>query len=161
MKFMRTVVLLVILILALVCIQQARAEEETLINLPDIPEEVVVTEEGNPLLEAFKEIINWTQANSIGLSGLYADGDLNVLASVQLAKSKHDWIHAGVSILPAEKLDDVGLGVYAGFNLAKLIEKIKGSELEVIGTLDLGYSAVCTFPEWKKGLFGLFLRKEI
>jgi hypothetical protein len=116
--------------------------------------------EGNPLLGGLQEIISWTQKNSIGLSGVY-DDNLTLTASVQLAQSKHNWLHAGVSVLPSTKPEDLGLGGYAGFNLAKIIEKIKGEELETINSLDVGYSWIYTFPDHKKGIFGFFLKKEI
>ena len=119
----------------------------------------IVRAEENPFIGALTEIISWTRANSLGISGFYSDKKMIPLAAVQLGKTKHDWLHAGV-VSPLQ--EEFGLGVNVAFNFAKVIEKVKGKPLVLIQHLDIGYTVERNFSkgQWEKGIFCLFIKKD-
>jgi len=96
----------------------------------------------NPLLE----LVQWTQKQNVGLTCFYDIDKKEYLlgAKWQFFKSEHDWLMAG--LFATEK---PSIGVAIGFNLGKLIEKIKGQPMVYLRYLEVGYAGTWLLEDGK------------
>lgn len=98
---------------------------------------VLKSEEKKEVINPFKELVNWTFEQNVGITCFYDidEKDYLIGAKWQFLKSKHNWLFTG--LFATEK---PSLGIHFGFNLGKLIEKIKGEPLIYLKHLEVGYA---------------------
>ncbi|HOM27712.1 MAG TPA: hypothetical protein PKV21_09460 [bacterium] len=93
--------------------------------------------EENQVPNPFKEIVEWTYQQNVGLTLFYDLDKKDYLfgAKWQFLETKHQWINTG--LFATEK---PSTGIYIGFNLGKFIEKIKGQPMIYLNHLEVGYA---------------------
>jgi len=123
----------------------------SLLFLIDFAYHRVYAEEIKPE-EVFKELVSYVYKQNVGITLLWNldQEKYNIGAKWQWYQSKHQWLFWGLSADFSPSL-----GLYASFNLGKLIEKIKGEPLVYLKHLEAGYWKMYDFGEknWKDGLF--------
>jgi len=115
----------------------------------------------DPLTDFFKETVSYIQKNGVS-GGMVYDAQEGYLGTInlQLAQSKHNWLHFGVN---AGLDNDISLGLYATVNGTKLLEKILGKELQYVKFFEVGYSGLIQLTgesEIYNGPFVIFLKKD-
>ncbi|MCS7180338.1 MAG: hypothetical protein NZ891_03185 [bacterium] len=101
----------------------------------------------NQVVNPFKELVEWTYNQNIGITCFYdIDGkDYCIGAKWQFFESKHQWLFSG--LFATEK---PSLGFHFGFNLGKLVEKIKGQPMIYLKHLEVGYSILWNIDTGKR-----------
>lgn len=127
---------------------------------------VTVVPEENPFRIMADEILSFAVANNIGVAGYMSSesDDMETCLAVQLGQSKHKWINYGLDfgVSETDENDDNlnSIGVYAGINGAKIIEKLLKKSINNRVNVTIGWTEMYYFSDtdnisegWDGGLF--------